>query len=434
MATTFEDTVEVIKILFGDVTIEDEWITLGRPIPLRDGGQVSRIKVSEIIDTSARIDSATVTDDVFLTWGNECEVMILDNGRGGGPFTRSVFREGFNLESGDENDLSFSLGKPSLAYLLFLLRELNSSNAVNVRRHPLLSRMRVPGSMRVNSALDGRENTDATLEEAIATLLPYPTLRIKSPNARSDFRPLCESFLFTLAYNYDSSFLIPSGFGAISRASRIERVRRARGNEIDAPRMTYKSDLVHHYQLGVSAESPLLAYLSFYHVAEHFFEKVYSDDLIDQVRAKIADPAFSLKRARDVSAVIKVVSSAQRKTRDEGGVDELKALTLVFKKFVDLGRLVGDLDKYDPSIIQHYKTAIPSFSDANTVDLRGAQRDEVISSLAKRIYKTRNSLVHAKDGARPKYFPFTNDEELARDVPLMRFCAEQIIISDGKII
>ncbi|MFH9471094.1 hypothetical protein ACH4LT_28050 [Streptomyces clavifer] len=436
MAITFDDALKVIRALFGEVVIGDDWIDLERPIGLRDGARIDRIKKEEVTTAIDRINSAIGLDGAFLTWEEECEVMVLDNGRSGNYIPGSILREGLTLESRDENSLMFSLGGPSLAYALYLLHRIYEAEPSSRQRHPVFRRMRDRVRMRMNrnrasEATDGRE---VSFEEVISSLFPSHTIQIKSAHARTDYRSLCESFLFTLAYNYDNSFLMASGIESIFRASGIERVRRFTDGEIDAPRMTYKSDLVHHYQLAVSAESPLLAYLSFYHVAEHFFEKVYSDDLIEQVRLKIADPAFSLKRSRDVGGVIKLVANSQKKTRDEGGVDELKALALVLKRFVDLSRLVDDLDEYDPHIIQHYRSTTASFSDANTVDLRGTRAEEVLSSLAKRIYKTRNSLVHAKDGSRPKYFPFTSDEELAREVPLVRFCAEQIIISDGRVI
>ncbi|MFF4180051.1 hypothetical protein [Streptomyces sp. NPDC001750] len=434
MAITTDECLKVIGALFGEFSIEGDWILLERPIPLRDGVEFNRIKTDEISAAIERINSAVSDDGAFLTWKEGCEVMILDNGRAGNYLASRIFRDGFMVESEDENALTFSMGDPSLAYVLYILHRIREAEPSNWHRNPAFRRIRDRIRLRTRISASASRSNEVSLEEAISNLFPSLTIRIESPREQADYRSLCESFLFTLSYNYDNSFLLASGIDSISRASRIERVRRVKDGEIDAPRMTYKSDLVHHYQLAVSAESPLLAYLSFYHVAEHFFEKVYSDDLIEQVRSKIADPSFSLKRRGDVSSVIKLVNRAQQKNRDEGGVDEQKALTLTLKNFVELNRLASDLDKYDSTIIQHYKSTTASFSDANTVDLRGSDTREVLASLAKRIYRTRNSLVHAKDGARPKYFPFTNDEELAREVPLMRFCAEQIIIANGRVI
>jgi hypothetical protein len=203
---------------------------------------------------------------------------------------------------------------------------------------------------------------------------------------------------------------------------------------MDAPRMVYTSDLVHHYQLAVSADSPMLKYLSYYHVLEHFFEKVFKDDLIEQVRRKIADPSFSLARADDVQRVIKVIASSQRQVREEGGVDEQKSLYLVLDGYLDISRLVADVTSHDSDLIDYYKGNSPSFIESSFVDLRHDQREKINKALAKRIYQTRNSLVHAKEGARPKYFPFVNDSELSREIPLLRFIAEQVIIANGRVI
>lgn len=203
---------------------------------------------------------------------------------------------------------------------------------------------------------------------------------------------------------------------------------------MDAPRMTYNSDLIHHYQLAVSADSPMLKYLSYYHIAEHFFEKIFNDDLVEQVRKKIADPSFSLRRSKDIQAMIRLVANTQRKIRDEGGVDEQRALFLVLDKYVEVSRLVGDINEHDPSLVQYYKSTAPPFAENTLVDLNSERDEEVKKALAKRIYMTRNALVHAKDGTRPKYYPFTDDVELSREVPLMRYCSEQVVISNGKVL
>jgi hypothetical protein len=39
------------------------------------------------------------------------------------------------------------------------------------------------------------------------------------------------------------------------------------------------SDLLYHYQLAVGADNPLLECISYYHIAEHFFEEVFNEAL-----------------------------------------------------------------------------------------------------------------------------------------------------------
>jgi hypothetical protein len=42
--------------------------------------------------------------------------------------------------------------------------------------------------------------------------------------------------------------------------------------------------------LAVGADNPFLQYISYYHVAEHFFEAVFWDDMILRVRDKLTQP------------------------------------------------------------------------------------------------------------------------------------------------
>ncbi|WBP88181.1 hypothetical protein [Kitasatospora cathayae] len=442
MSLTVERALEILEIPFGPLVDDGDWISLARPIVMRDDKLLDRFPRGEVVGAVDQANAASSNDGIFLSWGNKCEVMVSEHGNQSS-YASGIWRDGLALESGGENPQKYSLGAPSLSYFLHFMNELPNAG-VPLRRHPvsIAVRDRARVRMRHNSGAARLSGdawppaglTQASAEEAAQKAFPGLTLRIESPRSRNDFEALANSFLFNLAYNHDYSFLVASSVDGIARGGRIARVRRASEDQIDAPRMTYQPDLVHHYQLGVSTESPSLAYLSFYHIAEHFYEKVYSEDLVDQVRAKIADPSFSLKRSGDVQAVIKIISNSQKKVRDEGGVDEQKSLQLVLRKYVDLARLSADLDSYAAGLVAHYKADQVSFADANATDLRGERSDEVFSSLAKRIYRTRNALVHAKDGVRPKYRPFTNDAELSGEVPLMRFCAEQIIIATGRVI
>jgi len=56
--------------------------------------------------------------------------------------------------------------------------------------------------------------------------------------------------------------------------------------------------------------------------------------------------------------------------------------------------------------------------------------------IANRIYKTRNALVHSKSNdyiakERGIYKPFKNNKELSKEIPLMRYISEAIIIKSA---
>jgi hypothetical protein len=283
-----------------------------------------------------------------------------------------------------------------------------------------------------STRLSGRAFEGDSLFDVFGEVSHVTTLRIISTKPRSDFETLANSFLFHAAYNTDAAARI--GLDPVFRSQAIQRVRRTQTGSLDAPRQTYDADLVHHYLMGVAAEIPLLEYLAYYHIAEHFFDKIFNEDLVNQVRSGITDPSFSARRNKDIQSVIRIVNKAQRQVRDEGGVNEQRALQLVLDRFVSVNRLATDLDAYDANLVSYYANNDVPFAGASKAPIRGNDEVAARSAIAKRIYKVRNALVHAKEGELPKYAPFAHDEDLAREIPLMRFTAEQIVIAQGHVL
>ena len=133
---------------------------------------------------------------------------------------------------------------------------------------------------------------------------------------------------------------------------------------LDVPRRMYVKDLVHHYQLGISSESPMLQYLSFYHVAEHWFESIYQDDLVDQIQGRLTGPSFSFRRKKDIQDLIKHVNRAIQLRNEELIINEEVALRLTLAKYVDLTQLVADLALYDKDALDYLSCTKVPFSDA----------------------------------------------------------------------
>jgi hypothetical protein len=57
-----------------------------------------------------------------------------------------------------------------------------------------------------------------------------------------------------------------------------------------------------------------------------------------------------------------------------------------------------------------------------------------VKDLVQRIYFTRNAIVHSKDGEKGKYLPFSHEKQLVKEVPLLRFISEAIIISNSNVV
>lgn len=265
--------------------------------------------------------------------------------------------------------------------------------------------------------------------------LPLTTLQIDSSTARpsKELLSLSDGYLFQLSYNLDVAVVPQRSLDSLARPERISQMRRSSPTHIDVPRRTYVSDLIYHYQLGVSAEGGMLAFLSYYHVLEHWFESVYNDDLIGHVQQIITGPRFSYSRRSDIMALISKVTKAVKDRGEEYKIDELSALKLTLKKYVKHDVLLSDVQNFNPELLDHYRLNKVSFSDGDTLALDSADDASLRSALANRIYKTRNALVHSKDGSKARFVPFKDDKDLEAEVTLLRFIAEQVILDSSTL-
>ncbi|MFI1353626.1 hypothetical protein ACH4TV_08585 [Streptomyces sp. NPDC020898] len=424
-----ESLSEGLRLILRDLEETDDGLAL--PASDRDSGirsikPLTNHEMNEIIDNLKEADSNT---DSSFHWKDHAEFTIV-------PLSAhrmlERFFDGTTLSGQGDNPISYSIGDPSREVIAYLACYLAQNKEILRSPRWAIMRHRVMRALSAGTVVRGEADRDDTILGAVEEVLGVTALRVSSPKPRSDFETLANSFLFHVAYNTDMAARI--GLDPTLEVRRIQRVRRTARGSLDVPRKSYTSDLIHHYMMGVASEIPLLEYLSYYHIAEHYFEKVFNDDLIEQVRRGITDPSFSVRRAKDVQSIIRIVDRTQRQVKEEGGVNEQRALQLVLGGFVDINRLIADLNGYDGDLVNYYRTHDVPFAGAQKVDLESRDHATVHAALAKRIYKVRNALVHAKEGELPKYAPFAHDAELSHEIPLMRFTAEQIVIAHGRVL
>ena len=335
---------------------------------------------------------------------------------------RRFFEEDLSKED-PANGIVYELSKPTDEYLLFILDALIESEYwKDIFRFFLL---------RVIRERTGMEKTE--FFEFLSKFLRIYTLKIRSrePMSSDRFSKLATSFLFNLSYNLDIAVIEVRFLHELAR-SKITRIRRSR--EIEPPCRIYNPDLVYHYQMAISTDSIPLQFLSFYHVIEHFFYDIYHEDLINTIKAKITSPDFSYKRKRDLENLIKLISQKIKYKDEELLYNEQEALYLTLKKYVRLDNLIAKLREYDESLIEYYQKNKVSFSKGASINFSLSDTENIFRQIADRIYRTRNSIVHSKEGGKPRYVPFRNDKELTMEIPLIRFIAEEIIINTSKVI
>ena len=421
-----QDIVEAIKYLFGFKQIEEDEEKVVFVAIAERRLQLNKQKVMRVIRI---LNSLNSEQDIALYSNNYYEVLIRTESR-----NVPIRNQNFLNKEDNINKLNYSISKPSEEYLIFFLYNLYNQGARNILRRTLMP-------MRLRQILDKR-GTDGEVQlfeldifDVITEALPrVETIKItsESSKAKIKFEQYIYAFLFNLGYNIDLAITPLRFIDEFIQPYKMNRMRRSEVKDIDFPKRIYNNELILHYQKGISSESIDHQFLSFYHVLEHFFEKIYNDNIINSIKNELIKPSFSYKKPQDISNLVTLIQSKLKYKNDEFLINELEALELTLVKFVtDIQSIKDELNSVDSKLIDYYKTTEVSFSKGTRVNLNMTV-DEIFKSLSKRIYMTRNAIVHSKETGKTRYTPFKDDKDLLKELYLMRILAEQVIIQSSE--
>lgn len=223
------------------------------------------------------------------------------------------------------------------------------------------------------------------------------------------------SFLFNFCYNYGYSFRIMNSLDELLNIRYRNKNSSYKSEELDAPRLLYKQDLTEQYHMAVSSEDPFVQFIGFYYIIEYFYEEIYKEGVVNNVKEVLLDPGFSTKRKKDIMKLVDLIN----KKRTESTVgSELEALELTLRKYIDIEKIIEKLNEIDEDIIEYYKNNKVNFSNGDAIDLIGDKK-HIFKKLANRVYKTRNSLFHSKSNEvrlneRGIYKPFKDSKALLK--------------------
>lgn len=358
------------------------------------------------------------------------EVLIDNIDVNRGRFLPSSFDDpnGKVLAEDNELHLTYTIRQISDELLWFVIASFEETRRTYTRFHRQMLEMRI------------KSMENKTLFDLIKTLNHFPlSLFIKSSEVVSyeKMQNCAHSFLFNFTYNYDYVFKNVTDLDGIFPQRNLNDMRYSRNyNDLEAPKLAYKTELTEQYDMAIASEDPFVKFIGFYHIIEHFYDDVYSEEMISNVREIIQHPGFSSKRQKDIVKIIDLIKKKTKQGREEFIGNELEALELTLKKFISIEDLEAALNNIDSNVVTYYKTNEVVFSKGDIIDLTDHQNDKIFKKVAERIYKTRNALVHSKsnDGRlneRGIYQPFKNKQELLKEIPLMRCIAEFIIIRNA---
>ncbi len=263
-----------------------------------------------------------------------------------------------------------------------------------------------------------------------------PTIRVNNLNKNSIEDALIESEKIINACLFNLSFLNHYTFALRNewpiRANREKRFifefnKIEPKDQFKLPYGHYNPDIIKFYQHGMSSDFPVLQFLAFYHILEYFFNIVSDENLYFQLRFLLNHPNFYPDENNLEKLIHEVI-----KYRDVE--KDVKLLKRVLTKFVNISALEKFILSYEHSFGKHYTKKRELFGGNVQISL---DEDHIIPNIAKTIIIVRNALVHSSDRYKrnPRYIPFSESKDIVKkEIPLIKFLAEQVIIGSASLI
>jgi hypothetical protein len=335
--------------------------------------------------------------------------------QGHGPATYRLFRDRDCISMTDRGGTRQVSLSPASVH--FALAQLDVDEfATDLRQIISFGYMRSRRSFRedanVPQSLDSLFSRILTIK--VATSADDPIAR----NCRK-LQTIAEAALFHIAYGQGIGFSLSRSW---ERA--YYRLGLRRESEVQFPVRTYISELLAYYHLAFGSDSLILAYLALYKVMEYFFTSSSDRVLHAKMIEKLVEPDFSHAKTKKLQELARVIRTHDNK------LDERRLLRTVLEHHFDVDELRKWVVAYDSNHESYLTTEHAVFAETLKVDVSDEQ---LFSSVANRIYHIRNALVHHKEGEVSRFIPFSGQEEiLYRELPLLLFLAEQVIIKTGK--
>ena len=263
-------------------------------------------------------------------------------------------------------------------------------------------------------------------------IIPYnSSLKIISnePKTIDDFKQYKDSFIFTYIYSQHRPIVEAENLNKISDERRF-----IWGSpfEMEAPKRSYDSFIIEYYRQASESSDPFIQFISYYHILEYFFDEIFNKKLIDDLINKITHPDFSYRNESKIKELAEFSHKRLKGFGEDGQGNELESLKFVLKEYVrpiELRERLIEL-KQDPDYYQNNKV---SFSNGPGVSF--GDENGIYTTLAKRIYFTRNSLIHSKSNrASQTYRVNIHKDILKNEIPLLEAVSELVILSSSKIL
>lgn len=329
------------------------------------------------------------------------------------------------------NGITYSIKRASLNYSMFLLSKIAECVKENGRAVYYELRHRVLHMQRYGTA--DREDTD--LAAILSDLLRAYCLRIETtrPRTKVQLRKIASSFEFHYMYKRGIPMSEYTDIWDIYSMGR-PGVRFVRTEVDTPPHRFYNDDVLDYYTMALESRDPFTAYISFYHVVEHYFDAVYRKKLTEEIKNKLTRPDFSYKNEEKIYELAKFIRKHMSSDDKSGKGDEFESLKYVLMAYVPIEELKKRISELDTQAISYYQNSFVPFTTSKKTKIAWADSQAVFINLATRIYETRNALVHSKsEQVDNQYRPYENKKDLTAEIALIKSVAELVIINSSEM-
>ena len=378
---------------------------------------------NEIIRNAYDKATELKSNQFFTSTNHSAELAVQPAGR----FSRS-FDETEVTDS--VNGIKYQLSPASMEYCIYVISMICENQEIDY--------FRTFQDFRLNFHLAYRRATlenNFDFEKILPKTLRLITLKMQFENET----PVVQMKKYASAFEY--LFMYKRGYALfeisnISTLLRIEGGGRSRVSSLEeAPKRTVNPEVLEYYSMALATEDPFTMYISFYHIVEYFFDEIYQKKLIDDMKDKITSPDFSYKNEKKLLELASFINNRMKSDDEAGKGNEFESLKYVLETYAPVEELKNKLNEINPNLVQFYSDNSVSFVGKQHLKIAWNDLAGVYSLLAKRIYATRNALVHSKSGQNDKlYKPLKHKSILIKELPLIQVIAEMIINKSGEVL
>lgn len=257
----------------------------------------------------------------------------------------------------------------------------------------------------------------------------YYSLKISSekPCTIDVFKQYKDSFVFTYIYNKHRPIVEADSLNKIGENRGLLGVNR---NDIEAPKRRYDPYVIEYYRQASESSDPFIQFISYYHILEYFYDEVFNKKLVDDMMERITHPNFSYRNRDQLKKLAEFSHKRLKGFGEDGQGNELESLKYVLKEYVNIEELKQRLQELRQDIT-YYENNNVDFSKGPKLKFND---DGVYTAMAKRIYFTRNSLIHSKSNRKSQtYRVSTHRDILKNEIPMLEAISELVILNSSEI-